>query len=82
MLIKAHNLRQVDESLKVHQLAFLNMAVKSTRKNGKPVYSNFNKFFNYDKELERVTGKVKKDDRFADIGKFLRRGGVNGSGND
>lgn len=61
--------------------AFLNFIVKSEKKTGKnkskPVYTTFNKFFDYEKELNKAAGKKKKS-RFDGIGKLLNKGGENG----
>lgn len=72
----------MDEDYRVHQQAFLNFAVQAKKKAGKnkerPVYSRFEKFFNYKKELNdvesRLKGTKKDNSRFAGIGKYLKKG--------
>lgn len=75
MLIKAEELKQVDQDYRVHQQAFLNFSVKAEKKTGKhkskPVYSTFKKFFDYEKALDRVKNQ---SSRFSGIGKFLKKG--------
>lgn len=62
-----------------HLQAFLNFAVKAEKKTGKhkskPVYSKFEKFYNYEKEIKKVTEKESEKSRFAGIGKFFKKGG-------
>ena len=59
-----------------HLQAFLNFSVKAEKKAGKnkrkPVYSRFKKFYDYEKELEKVRAKPGKS-RFSGIGQFLKR---------
>ena len=61
-----------------HLQAFLNFAVKAEKKTGKyksrPVYGKFNKFYDYEKELQKITNRVQEKSRFSGIGKFLRKG--------
>lgn len=75
----------MDEDYRVHQQAFLNFAVQAKKKAGKnkerPVYSRFEKFFNYKKALndveskfEGTTSTTRDNSRFAGIGKFLKKG--------
>ena len=81
LLIEAHSLRVVDEEYKRHEQAFLNYQVQAQRSAGryktKPVYDRFEKFFDYDKALARLKKKEKKPaERFAGIGKLLKKGGA------
>lgn len=77
-MVEALKLRRVDQDFEAHRQAFLNYAVRAQKKSGKktvPVFRNFKKFFDYEKELEKVTGKKKKSDsRFAGISRLLRKG--------
>lgn len=71
----------VDDDYRVHWQAFLNFAVKAKRKVGKrkerPVYSSFDKFFDYDKELKKAKSTaVRKKEKFSGIGKLLRKEGT------
>ena len=77
LLMEGVRLKQVDMDYRCHLQAFLNFAVKAEKKTGKgksrPVYSNFKKFYNYEKELEKVQKKRNEDDsRFARLSKFLK----------
>lgn len=82
LLVRAHALREVDKDYRVHQQAFLNFAVKATKKAGKgkerPIYARFEKFFNYKRAIteteERLDGKKKEENsRFSGIGKLLNK---------
>jgi len=76
--MKAVRLKQIDTDYRNHLQAFLNFAVKAKKKAGKnkekPVYSKFEKFYNYKKEVDKVTNEGKKESRFAGIGKLLKKG--------
>ncbi|WP_415928909.1 hypothetical protein [Zhenpiania hominis] len=78
LLMKAEELKQVDLDYQAHRQAYLNFIVKAERKAGngktKPVYTAFKKFYDYQKEIDRVLRPDKKS-RFAGIGKILRKGG-------
>lgn len=81
LMMEACQLKMVDDNYRVHWQAFLNFAVQAKRKAGKhkerPVYNRFDKFFNYEKEIKRIRDKKSEGkERFAGIGKFLRREGV------
>lgn len=78
--MKGVELRRVDEDYRIHQLAFLAYAVRSTkgRKNPKPAYSTFEKFYDYEKEQKAVLeGKPQATgpDRFAALKTHLREEG-------
>ena len=77
LLMKAVNLQEVDRSYRNHLQAFLNFAVKAEKKVGKksrPKYTKFKQFFDYEKEVERVTKRSNEKSRFSGIGKFLKKG--------
>ena len=79
LLMEAVRLRQVDKDYRNHLQAFLNFAVKAEKKSGKnkskPVYSKFKRFYDYEKEIEKVQNKgVPAKSRFAGIGKLLTKG--------
>lgn len=76
LLMKAVQLKQVDFDYRCHLQAFLNFAVKAERKAGKkskPVYSKFKKFYDYEKELSKITKKESENSRFSGIGKLLNK---------
>lgn len=79
LLMEAVRLKQVDFDYRNHLQAFLNFAVRAEKKSGKdktrPVYSTFKKFYNYEREISRVTSKGGEKSRFAGIGKLLKKGG-------
>ncbi len=62
LLITGHNLCEVDEMRKLHMQAFLNRQIEATKdKKGTPLYRSFDDFFNYKKELDRITNESKVD---------------------
>lgn len=79
---EAFDLAQVDKQRDLHELAYLSFQATATKKKGKPVYKNFKKFFDYEKEIEKVKrqhGGIEIDrhnQRITDIGKILYTGGV------
>lgn len=78
MLIKAVKLKQIDNDYRNHLQAYLNFAVQAEKKAGKgktrPVYNTFKKFYDYEKELQKVE-KKKENSRFSGLKKFLKKGG-------
>lgn len=76
--MKAEELKQVDLDYQAHRQAYLNFTVKAERKAGKgktkPVYTTFEKFYDYQKEIDRVLHPNKRS-RFAGIGRILKKGG-------
>lgn len=79
ILSEAYALKYVDKERDLHELAFLNFAATATKKSGKPVYKTFKKFFDYEKELERVKRKgldesIKEKNRISTIGNLLYGG--------
>lgn len=79
LLMDAVRLKQIDMDYRNHLQAFLNFAVKAEKKSGKnkskPVYAKFKKFYDYEKELAKVTKKGEEKSRFAGLGKYLKKGG-------
>lgn len=75
-LMQGVSLKQVDLDYRIHQQAFLNFAVKAEKKAGKnktkPVYSTFEKFFDYEKAIQKVKGKHRKESKFTSLSKFLK----------
>ena len=80
LLMKAAALRQADLDYRNHLQAFLNFAVQAEKKVGKnktkPVYNRFEKFYDREKEINRVLQK-KPENRFNGIGELLKRGESN-----
>lgn len=79
ILTEAYALKYVDKERDLHELAYLTFAATATKKSGKPVYKTFKKFFDYDKELERVKRKgldatQKEKTRISTIGNLLYGG--------
>lgn len=76
--MKANKLKQIDIDYREHLQAYLNFTVKAEKKAGKnktkPVYSNFKKFYDYEKNLEEAM-KEKKESKFSKLSKFLKKGG-------
>ena len=80
LLMEAVSLKEIDKDYRNHLQAYLNFAVKAEKKSGKykskPVYTKFKKFYDYEKELNKVKEKDKNKEksRFSGISKFLRKG--------
>lgn len=72
--MEAVRLKEVDKDYRNHLQAFLNFAVKAEKKAGKnkskPVYARFDRFYNYQAEVDKVRGK--KSDRFSGLKEKLR----------
>lgn len=76
--MEAVKLKQVDNDYRNHLQAFLNFAVKAEKKSGrksKPIFTNFKKFYDYDKEIKKAKSEKKENSRFAGIGQFFKKGG-------
>ena len=77
MLIQGVRLREVDKDYRNHLQAFLNFAVRAEKKAGKgktkPVYSNFKRFYDYERELDKAQKSGKKS-RFSGVGELLKKG--------
>ena len=84
LLMKAVELREADLDYRLHMQAFLNMQVKAKKKSGKFkekfVFTTFEKFYNRQKVIDEIMNPKKKKDRFAGIGKLLKRGGEQDGG--
>ena len=81
LLVEAYRLKLVDQERMLNGQEFLNFAVQAKRPVGKrkekPVYSSFDKFFDYEKELKKAGTKKKENRaRFSGIGKLLRKEGT------
>ena len=80
LLMEAVKLQQIDKDYRNHLQAFLNYSVKAQKKIGRnktrPIFTKFQKFYDYEKELEKARGTVKS--RFAEASKFLRGGKTRG----
>ena len=75
LLMKSKELEMVDEEYRIHLQAYLNMSAQAKKKAGKkvkPVYTTFNKFYNYQKALDRVMG-VKRKSKFDELAKFINK---------
>ena len=79
-MMEAHAYRQVDEALRLHELAWASVIAGGRKKNGSPVYRKFSQFFNYEKalravekEAQRMKKKGPTEDRFAGVRAVMRR---------
>nr|DAF28440.1 MAG TPA: hypothetical protein [Caudoviricetes sp.]DAJ14582.1 MAG TPA: hypothetical protein [Siphoviridae sp. ctdzB12] len=76
--MEAVRLKEVDKDYRNHLQAFLNFAVRAEKKIGKgktrPVYQRFRKFYDYEKEVDKVKNRKKKQERLSVIGKMMRKG--------
>ena len=74
LLIEAAQLKQLDETHKIHSLAWLTFAAHATNRQGKPVFKKFKRFFDYKAELKKLTNKSTENGRFPGIGKVFKKG--------
>lgn len=76
IMLHALRLRQVDESYKIHQLAYLTQVAGNRKgKKQEPVYRTFRSFFNYEEALEEAEHpeQGQKRDRFVGLREYLRQ---------
>ena len=74
ILMKSKELQIVDKHYEIHLQAYLNMTAQARRPVGKklkPVYTKFDKFFDYQKQLDRVMG-IKKKSKFDGLAQFIK----------
>lgn len=75
--MEAMQLKQVDLDYRNHLQAYLNFAVKAEKRTGKnkskPVYSQFKRFYNYEKEVEKAKNKGQEKSRLSGLSKFLKK---------
>lgn len=79
ILSEAYALKYVDKERDLHELAYLTFSATATKKSGKPVYKTFKKFFDYEKELDKVKRKgldetIQEKNKIATIGNLLYGG--------
>lgn len=55
-LMKAARLRELDEETKMHLLVWKSREIEATKKNGKYVYTQFDKFFDVEKRRNEILG--------------------------
>ena len=70
LMMSAHNLRMLDRADNMHLSAWLTVAAGATDKQGRPVYKRYEKFFNKEKEEERLHSKP--SDKFNALRKHLK----------
>ena len=69
--MKAAKYRQVDDDFGTHRLAWLTFAASAKKgKSQRPVYSHFDKFYNYDREIKKLEGG---DKRLKGLGEIIER---------
>lgn len=75
LLMKSKELQMVDDQYYLHLQAYLNMKARAKKRVGKKqkmVYTKFNKFFDYEKEVNKVLGVNKKTTgKFSDLARFI-----------
>ena len=73
LLLKAAELRQVDEEYKAHETAFLGVMAKATKgKRGTPVYKRFKDFFDYEGAVKKVLNGSKHRDIMHAVSALLK----------
>lgn len=76
--MEAVRLREVDKDYRNHLQAFLNFAVKATKKSGKnskPVYNRFEQFYDYKKKVRETKKKDYGKSQYSGLGKFFKKEG-------
>ena len=54
VMVEAYQLAQIDREFEIHMLAWQSVQAGASDKKGKPIYSSFKKFFNYEKRIKEV----------------------------
>lgn len=83
LLMKAIQLKEVDKAYYIHLQAFKNFQATAMKKVGKkqrPVFSTFDKFFDYEKAINKVLGK-KEDTQVSRLREFMNKKKKEGDGN-
>ena len=74
LLMKAANLRRVDEEYKTHEQAYLNVAARATKgKKGRPVYKTFKSFFDYEAAIKKIQNGEKHRDVLQSVSALLKK---------
>lgn len=74
LLMKSKEFQIVDKQYEIHLQAYLNMIAQARKQVGKKqrmVYTRFDKFFDYQKQLDRVMG-IKKKSKFDGLAQFIQ----------
>ncbi len=74
LLMKSKELQIVDKQYEIHLQAYLNMTAQARKQVGKKqrmVYTRFDKFFDYQKQLDKVMG-FKKKSKFDGLAQFIK----------
>lgn len=73
LLMRAKELRQVDEEYRTHEQAFLTVAARATKgKKGTPVYKRFKDFFDYEEAIRKVKDGNKHRDVMHTVSSLLK----------
>jgi hypothetical protein len=69
-------LNEIDKEYYVHLQAFANFKAKARKKNGRPVYNRFDKFYDREARIASVKRKTQRSNnvRFPGVGKLLSKG--------
>ena len=62
LMEEGYKLRNLDETLKMHQNAWLNNQVRATKKGGEPIFSSFKKFFDFKSVFRQTMGISKREE--------------------
>ena len=74
LLMKSKELQIVDKQYEIHLQAYLNMTAQARKQVGKKqrmVSTRFDKFFDYQKQLDKVMG-IKKKSKFDGLAQFIK----------
>lgn len=72
--MKMAGIRAVDKADDWHQVAWLSVAAGATKKDGRPVYTKYPKFFDKEQKLQELEKKrnPKNEGRFNALSKHLK----------
>lgn len=70
LLMEAAQLRQIDMDYRNHLQAWLTFSAQATDRKGKPIYKKFNKFYDYEEQLDSTKGEKKS--KLSGLYKFLK----------
>jgi hypothetical protein len=76
LLMQAAKLKQVDLDYRVHQLAFANFRVQAQKKKGKksvPVFTEFKKFYDYEKAVKEAQKTEEKEEKQSRLSGFVKK---------
>lgn len=73
VMTESYRLAKADREFDIHLLAWQSVQAGALDKKGKPVYTSFKKFFDYEKRIKEVrSDEVKADDKTKSLFNMVR----------